>query len=362
MKRYFCTLFDSNYLTRGLAMYNSLKRTGISFHLYIFPFDQQCAEVLLALKLENVTLIDMGDFEDSELLRIKPTRTPVEYCWTCTPSVILYSIKKFGLPECTYLDADLYFFSTPEPIFDEMSGSDVLITEHRFSQQYASYIQNGIYNVQFMIFKNSSRGIEALTWWRERCIEWCYFRLEDGKLGDQKYLDDWTERFQGVHLLKNEGGALGPWNIQQYEILGGADLYVKNKTTGTKFKVIFFHFHNFKVSPYGFGKSIFYKLSQEIKISIYQPYLNELLKISREINLLFPSLIGKGLTESLYPEISMRSMFGQGIDGDNYLLYDEKLFIQGLERYPNARQNSKVGWIKRGSRKFAKILQNFMRA
>ena len=40
MKRVnYCTLFDSFYLTRGLAMYESLKRQTGNFHLYIFAFD-----------------------------------------------------------------------------------------------------------------------------------------------------------------------------------------------------------------------------------------------------------------------------------------------------------------------------------
>ena len=74
----YCTLFDSNYLTRGLAMYESLKKNSDKFHLYIFSFDDRSCKVLKELKLEAATIIQLEEFEDDELLNIKKSRTPGE--------------------------------------------------------------------------------------------------------------------------------------------------------------------------------------------------------------------------------------------------------------------------------------------
>ena len=60
----YCTLFDSNYLTRGLAMYESLKRYSNNFHLYIFAFDDGSYKLLKKLGLEYVTIISLKDFEN----------------------------------------------------------------------------------------------------------------------------------------------------------------------------------------------------------------------------------------------------------------------------------------------------------
>ncbi len=73
----------------------------------------------------------------------------------------------------------------------------MLITPHRYAARWKRYeALSGIYNVQFVTFRDDAQGSETLRWWRDRCLEWCYFRAEDGKLGDQKYLDDWPERFR----------------------------------------------------------------------------------------------------------------------------------------------------------------------
>lgn len=241
----FCTLFDSNFLLYGLALYESLQKNCKNFHLYIFAFDDECYTTLVQLQLANVTVISLTEFEDPQLLAIKPSRTRGEYCWTCSSSTILYCLKRYNLSACTYLDADLYFYNDPSVLIDEMKDNDVLITEHRYTPRYNQSTTSGIYCVQFMTFKNTENGLKILNWWRNACIEWCYNRLEDGKFGDQKYLDDWTSRFSRVHVLEHLGGGVAPWNLQQYKLL--PDYKLANIKTSKHFNLIFFHFHDIKI-------------------------------------------------------------------------------------------------------------------
>jgi hypothetical protein len=122
----FCTLFDSNYLSRGLALYQSLQNVS-SFHLYVVAFDDKCYDYLKNASLPDLTVISLNEFEDESLLKIKNGRSVAEYCWTCTSSVILYCLKKYGLPSCTYLDADMLFYSDPQILLDEMGSNSILI-------------------------------------------------------------------------------------------------------------------------------------------------------------------------------------------------------------------------------------------
>lgn len=271
---YYCTLFDSNYLTRGLALYQSLVNVHEDFHLFIFPFDNLARDILREFDLPRVTIVPLKDFESPELLAVKPTRTPGEYCWTCTAASILFTLENFDIPEVTYLDSDLFFFDKPSIILDEFhrSGKDVMITRHNYTSEYDQTATSGVYCVQFMTFKANANALKILRWWKDRCVEWCYARFENGKFGDQKYLDDWTERFNGVHVMQNSAAGLAPWNIQQYICKPGPTV---NST-----QAIFYHFHNLKwirtATNEGFATQGFYKLSDEVMSYIYQPYFHAL--------------------------------------------------------------------------------------
>jgi hypothetical protein len=274
MPREFCTLFDSNYLFKAVAMHRSLLERAGDFHLTAFCFDDRAKAILDRLALPRLTTVSLGELEafDRELLSVKDDRTPVEYCWTATPALPLYMFgTRPELHEVTYLDADLLFFSSPDPLFEEMGERSVLITPHRFAPEYRHHEQSGIYNVQFLTFRRAERGMECLQWWHDRCIEWCYYRLEDGKLGDQKYLDDWPERFEGIHVLHHKGGGLAPWNITQYDVRAANGGGVKVDED----PLVFFHYH--RVSLMARGEHDWrppgYFISEENARLVYEPYL-----------------------------------------------------------------------------------------
>jgi len=283
----FCTLFDSNYLAKGLVMYQSLKNACQDFHLLIFSFDENAHSILSDLQLDNVTLISLSEFEDIELLSVKASRTKAEYCWTSTPSVILYCLKNYNLAHCTYIDSDLYFFSNPSLLIDEMGEQDVLITDHRYTPVYDQSDLSGKYCVQFVCFKNTENGLKVLEWWRNACLEWCYNRREDGKFGDQKYLDDWLVRFRGIHELVYLGGGVAPWNVQQYEIRGEDSVsFGIEKSTQKKFKLVFYHFHHLHNKNFNFVNEFNlgpYKLSTNVIRLIYKPYMHQLKAIDKYI-------------------------------------------------------------------------------
>ena len=289
MTREYCTLFDGNYLFKAVAMARSLERHCPDHRLTCFCFDDDAQRLIDALGLPRVQTVSLEQLEahDPAFHSTKGDRSPVEYCWTATPALPLYCFEsRPDLQEVTYLDADLMFFADPEPLFEEMGSESVLITPHRFSREYAHHAISGIYNVQFLTFRNDERGMKVLRWWHDRCIEWCYDKLEDGKLGDQAYLNDWPERFEGVHVLQHKGGGLAPWNITQYHVRErDGRVWVDDD------ELVFFHYHRVRLVEGGRHQwqPPGYWISPHNRRLIYSPYEAALDAAIAEVRALEPA-------------------------------------------------------------------------
>ena len=242
---HYCTLFESTYLPRGLVMVRSLLRVDPAATVHVYCMDVITERVLRSLQLERVSVIGLRELEDYDpsLAAVRPLRTLGEYCWTATPSVCLHSLDHGGAAAgVTYLDADLEFYADPRPVFAERPDASILLTPHRYSpDQYAARRDHptltGVFNVQFVHFRNDANARPALTWWRERCLDWCYNRYEDGRFGDQRYLDDWPERFEGVHAVEHVGAGLAPWNARQFNLSARNDQLLVGSV-----QLIFYHY------------------------------------------------------------------------------------------------------------------------
>lgn len=216
---HYVTIFDSLFLPQGLTLHASLARHAGEFTLWVICMDERAREFLETQADDTLKPIRLADVETPELLAVKAGRTRAEYCWTLTPFAPMAVFERApDARRVTYVDADVYLMRSPAPIFEEFdrSGKAVQITDHAYDAEYDSSALSGQYCVQFMTFvRDASEPVRS--WWQDRCIEWCFNRLEDGKLGDQKYLDDWPVRFEAlVHELSQQDAILAPWNARRF--------------------------------------------------------------------------------------------------------------------------------------------------
>ena len=289
--RYFCTLFDSGYLLKGLAMIRSLKHFCPAMNVYVLCMDEQTKFILERLDLPFVICITLAEVENEELLVAKADRGVAEYCWTLSSCFTWYVMQNY--PEIdflTYVDADLLFYSDVQPLFEEIGDASIAIIEHRFTERLKDREVNGRFCVEWDSFRRDEQGLACLSRWREQCIEWCYYRLEDGKMGDQKYLDEWPGRYSSCHILMHPGAGIAPWNYARY--LFGQDTAGNITVDGAP--LIFYHFHQFQLLENGkFDRlSNFYTSECPEPPAVYEHYETELKKCLNDVRAIVPGFKG----------------------------------------------------------------------
>ena len=197
------------------------------------------------MELSNATLISIKDVEndDWELANIKRTRNDKEYIWTSKASILLYLLNHFSeLDHIIWLDGDTAFLSDPQPIFDEWGNYSVFLTEEQYKGEYEWLSKiYGVYNTGFMGFKGDPNAFRCLEWFREKLIEWCFDKPENGRWSDQMYVNDWVTRFHNVGVARNLGINANLFISSQNTVTREDDnLYINGD------KLILFHYYGFK--------------------------------------------------------------------------------------------------------------------
>ena len=265
MTHQFVTLFDETYASRALALAISLERFGVDFKLWVICLDDASHQILGNLGNPKILSIPREDWQDDALLKLETERSRREFCWTMTP----FSIQKVfsQQPEIdvlTYLDADLWFMSDPTELLNRIKSRHrgAFITSHAFSPSHADLAKYGQFNVQFLSI-HRSLGEMVLSDWAKDCATWCFARLEDGKFGDQKYLDRWLTRYKGkVEVGEPQSMFQGPWNASHFQ----------------PSQALTYHFSSLSFV----GKKLIrlagkdYDIPSEYLDEVYRPYLDDL--------------------------------------------------------------------------------------
>ena len=288
---HYCTYFDRHYLPRALALFESLAQFDPGpYEVFAVCLDEVSRIALRVIQPPGVTPVALHEIEagDAALLAARADRTLIEYYWTLTPSIMLRLMGRIpaGTP-LVYLDADMFFYSAPKPVFAEFEGYDALIHEHRFGPELQHFAAAaGRFNVGLVGVRNNSNGHKILTWWRERCLEWCFNRHEDGKFGDQLYLDEWPVRFERICVCEHLGVGLAPWNHNHARIRVSAEGLVMIDAA----PLIIYHFHTYVCVAPGLhlASEPRYAIPPLLLVHCHQPYSRMLDRQQEVLRTIFP--------------------------------------------------------------------------
>ena len=257
-----CSLWDSAYHKKGMALIDSLRRYHMNDHvLFVLALDQNVYDQIngqhstIAVELENL------ENESADLREAKSNRSRIEYTWTLASYFTAWCADTFELDSIAYIDADCYLFNPLDELYQEAVDTRVSIIPHRYTPSEESRLRGaGIYNVGWVYFEKA--GYQCLRDWRDACLDWCYYRVEaDGRFADQGYLNTWPQQY-GAHVVQHLGANLAPWNQLQYKYDGMT--VSDGKRTDT---ILFYHFHGYVDKSNWTG----YKLNPGVK-GLYDEY------------------------------------------------------------------------------------------
>ena len=113
-------------------------------------------------------------------------------------------------------------------------------------------------------------------------MEWCFYAVPGTTewYGDQKYLNEFPKRFEGVMICNHYGVGLAPWNIKLVEYSGtdnGVPIIIEKKTN-KKYPVILHHFENVSFITKHFLHASSCTKSLVLHKAIYDSYINRLIE------------------------------------------------------------------------------------
>jgi lipopolysaccharide biosynthesis glycosyltransferase len=259
MKTAICTISTQSHIFKSYTLYKSI--------LPFFDGDFFC--LISDSKIEkwedNITIHNLEILQSEIAVSIIKKYKGDKLRWALKPIYLKYLLQK-GYDKVIYVDNDIFFFQSPNYLFEMLNNYSVLLTPHFYptnpknNQNWLeANFRIGIYNAGFIGI--NQKAIPFLDWWGVCCLynlKKSYWR---GLFDDQKYLDLVPIIFEDVFIIKDSGYNQAGWNDgYRMKKLGGANLQT----------VVFVHFAEITLQRFSVINSPFYKL--------YVEYIKEIKK------------------------------------------------------------------------------------
>jgi len=255
-------------------MLRSLRRYEPQARIVVGALDEPCGNILLEAFGDSIDILRQCDLleTDPDLAAIRDRRKSWPFYATQKPAIILSTLlSEPPGARVVFIDADTWFYSSPEPAWNETGEAPIGLSPHRFSPDKEFLVQYGLFNAGCIYFRNDETALRCVADWRAQCLEWCEEEpTADGRFMNQGYLNFWPEQYPGVHVIRHPGLNLAPWNVNGHYI---------QQTAGGVFvngqPLIFYHFSGMHCDRDGNWYSLENYFTNEFETileAIYKPY------------------------------------------------------------------------------------------
>ncbi len=263
MKKALCTISTKSHLYKSKALLESVLLYSKSDLFCLFT-DTNFVEDVSQIKYHFAS-----ELNSKLAIKIKEMYKGDKLRWALKPIFTKHLLEN-GYDEVIYVDNDIFFYSSPDFLFEKLKQSSFLLTPHFYKSKpikdqnwLEANFRVGLYNAGF--FGANKNAIPILDWWSECClynVKKSYWR---GLYDDQKYLDIVPVIFDNVQVVKNRGCNFAGWNSDEV-LIEEKD----NKLQINDDELVFIHFAQLSMERFSKTESQVYPY--------YQKYLKALVK------------------------------------------------------------------------------------
>lgn len=211
-----CTIADSTYASKAIAMLNSSFAQMPSCQYFLLDVDY--GKPQLTNSHIQVLSLDEIDLDESCRSWLSRKYNVIEFATSVKPTLLRALLNK-GFRSVTYLDPDILVSGPINEAIDSAEDYEVIIVPHRIRAQqtpnfHFEVLLNrvGIYNFGFLTVTQNSK--QVLDWWEIKTFETGSMNWYRGQFTDQKWGDFFPAYFK-TFVLKHPGYNVALWNIDE---------------------------------------------------------------------------------------------------------------------------------------------------
>ncbi len=246
-----------NYLWQAENLAKSLLKYNPDYHVFVCIIDKPPHDWQEKNYKFSFNILWISELEIKTWTKMVEYYTVFELVISTKPILADYLIKKYNPDFVMGLDSDMLIFSDFSHIEQQLGIYNIIITphcnipmphlttidkiEHDFSNlmpyEDRIMLHVGIYNIGFIVIKNSVETINFRNWWIERCQNQCYVG-KLGLFGEQLWLNLAPIYFEKVGILKHLGYNVGPWSLHERTLSKRDNKFYVNDT----FPLVLYHY------------------------------------------------------------------------------------------------------------------------
>ncbi len=253
MKICYFTIVTRNYVPYADALYKSLEIHESYFDFYCFIVDGVHGEDDDLIKNSDFNILFPSDIQINNYENLSIYYDAFELCNAMKAFIMRYILFEYNYDVGIYLDSDMLVFGSLHPVVDRMGDSSFGFSPHYLSPlpvdgelpNELTFMQSGIYNGGFWIFKRTDPAFNILGWLCDNCQKYAFNDQENGMFVDQKLISSAICIFNKYFYNINDVGCnVAYWNLHERFITFDKGFYIINGSQ----KLLLFHFSGYNIN------------------------------------------------------------------------------------------------------------------